>query len=62
MFFLIFFNVFKLIFERERDRECVRVCACTGEGQREREAKNPKQAPGSKPKAGLKIMNHRIMT
>ena len=39
-FFNFFFNVY-LIFETERDR------AWMGQGQRERETQNPKQAPGS---------------
>ena len=36
-----------------------------GEGHRERETQNPKQAPGSElsePNAGLELMNHEIMT
>ena len=43
-FFYIFFKFLfyvLFIFERERERWCV------GEGQRERETQNPKQAPGS---------------
>ena len=52
-FFSLFFYLFKkkfffnvlFIFETERDR------AWTGEGQRERETQNLKQAPGSEPSA-----------
>ena len=40
-----------------------------GEGQREKETENPKQAPGSElsaqstePDAGLELTNHEIMT
>ena len=40
-----FFNVFYFIFGTERDR------AWTGEGQREKETQNRKQAPGSEPSA-----------
>ena len=51
---------------RERERDTVRV----GEGQRTREAQNPKQAPGSKlsaqspttDDAGLKLRNRETMT
>ena len=47
--------------ERERDR------AQVGEGQRERETQNLKQAPGSelsaqRPEVGLEPVNHEIMT
>ena len=42
---LIFFFQRLFIFGTERDR------ACTGEGQRERETQNQKQAPGSEPSA-----------
>ena len=46
--------VFSIVYFRETDRQSVRA----GEGQRERETQNPKQAPGSKlsawsPKRGL---------
>ena len=47
--------------ERERERETERP----GEGQRERgKTEDPKQAlwDSSKPNAGLKLMNHEIMT
>ena len=44
-FFNFFFNVFLFIFGTERDR------AWMGEGQRERETQNRKQAPGSEPSA-----------
>ena len=45
----IFYYFFKcvFIFERETERDRVRVW----EGQRERETQNPKQAPGSEPSA-----------
>ena len=33
-----------------------------GEGQRERETQNLKQAPGSELDAGLKLMDREIMT
>ena len=33
-----------------------------GEGQRERETQDPKQAPGSEPDTGLELKNHEIMT
>ena len=42
-FFLIFFSTFIYFWERDR--------AWTGEGQREREKQNRKQAPGSEPSA-----------
>ena len=45
LFFNFFFNVYFFIFGTERDR------AWTGEGQRERETQNRKQAPGSEPSA-----------
>ena len=46
VFFSFFFLIFVMfIFETERDR------AWTGEGQRERETQNRKQAPGSEPSA-----------
>ena len=55
-------NVYWFLRERERERECVR----RGGAERERETKNPKQAPGSElspqPDAGLKHMDHEIMT
>ena len=45
---------------RERDR------AQAGEGQREKETQNLKQAPGlavsTEPDAGLELTNHEIMT
>ena len=49
------------IFETERDR------AWVGEGQRERETQNLKQAPGSElsaqsPTLGLELPNREIMT
>ena len=53
------------IFERGRDRDRVKV----GEGQREPETQNLKQAPGSElwplstePDAGLKLRNPEILT
>ena len=49
------------IFERESERGK----ASAGEGQRERETQNPKQAPGSElsePNAGLERTNREIMT
>ena len=53
--FIVIFLMF--IFERDR--------ACAGEGQRERETQNPKQAPGlravsTEPDAGLELMNREI--
>ena len=54
--FLIFFNGY--LFLRDRDR--VRV----GEGQKDRETQNPKQAPGSELSAQRLTWgsNHEIMT
>ena len=61
--FYFFLNVsFKFILERETDR------APAGEGQRERETQDPKQAPGSEPSistepdVGLELTNTEIMT
>ena len=45
IFFFNFFSTFLFSFGTERDR------AWTGEGQRERETQNRKQAPGSEPSA-----------
>ena len=50
-----------IYFLRERGRERV------GEGQREKETQNPKQAPGSEPlsterEAGLELLNCEILT
>ena len=49
------------IFERESEQ--------AGEGQRERETQNPKQAPGSRPRAvstepntGLELTDHEVVT
>ena len=45
LFIFSFFSTFLFILGTERDR------ASTGEGQRERETQNRKQAPGSEPSA-----------
>ena len=57
--YFTFFNVY--FWEKDR--------VWTGEGQRERETQNPKQAAGSRlqavnpePGAGLELTNHKIMT
>ena len=39
-----------------------RDSAQAGEGQRERETQNLKQAPGSEPDAGLELTNREIVT
>ena len=60
LFFLIFFNVFLLIFEMERDR------AWTGEGQREGDTESETSsrlwAVSTEPDAGLELTDREIMT
>ena len=58
LIFKKFFNIYLFLRDRER--------AQVGEGQRENETQNLKQAPGSElsaePNAGLKATNSEIMT
>ena len=60
LFFLIFFNVY--LFLRERERQSASGGGAERTGDRESEAGSRLRAVSTEPDVGLKLMNQEIMT